>query len=394
MTFIQMSTSSIFNYPVRWFSKVMVSTILLLVAVAVHGKETTMPHPSATLTPFGTLEDKTPIFKATLVNANGLQVDVINYGGIITRIETPDKNGKLDNIVLGMDTVADYEKYNPYFGAIIGRYGNRIAGGEFSLDGVRYQLAKNDGDNHLHGGVKGFDKNVWKMTPFVTAHSAGVTLKLVSPDGDQGYPGTLDTTVTYTLTNDNTLDMYFVATTDKPTIVNLTQHSYFNLAGKGTIDQHILKIPATTFTPIDSALIPTGEKQSVAGTPFDFTTPKAIGSDIDTDNEQLRRAKGYDHNFILKDTADNTLISAAEVLEPNSGRILRVLTEEPAVQFYSGNFLDGSTQQNGNEHPFRSGFCLEPQHYPNSPNTRAFPSTTLMPHEVYSTRIVYEFDTQ
>ena len=357
-------------------------------------QEESMSAPSALMQAYGTLDDATPVNKVTLTNSHGVEMDVISYGGIITRLETPDRNGKTGNIVLGMDNLKDYVQSNPYFGAIIGRYGNRIANGKFTLNGTEYQLATNDGDNHLHGGVQGFDKIVWQMTPFTTASSAGVTLKLISPDGDQGYPGTLDTTVTYTLSNDNTLDMHFAATTDKPTIVNLTQHTYFNLSGEGTILDHILQIPSDAITPVDSGLIPTGDLEPVAGTPFDFRKPKAIGKDINASSEQLKRGKGYDHNFVLKTDATNELVEAATVYDPDSGRELTVLTEEPAVQFYSGNFLDGSTSQEGMTHAFRSGFCLEPQHNPDSPNQGAFPSTTLMPGDVYSTRIVYAFDTR
>ncbi len=350
--------------------------------------------PSATVSAFGSLSDATPVEKVTLKNSNNVEVEVISFGGIITRIVTPDANGELGNIVYGMETIEEYENGNPYFGALIGRYGNRIKDGKFTLNGTEYQLATNDGDNHLHGGVQGFDKKVWKMAPFATANSAGVILTLVSPDGDQGYPGELTTEVTYTLTNNNTLDMQFIATTDKPTVVNLTQHSYFNLAGKGTILDHELQINGKYITPVDGGLIPTGELAPVAGTPFDFTSPKAIGRDIEADNEQLALGKGYDHNYVLKEQVDNELIEAATVYEPTSGRVLRVLTEEPAVQFYSGNFLEGATEGFGQQHIFRGALCLEPQHYPDSPNQADFPSTTLLPGEVYSTRIVYAFDTK
>ncbi len=362
-------------------------------AMADKGKSMTAK-PSATVSAYGVLSDATPVQKVTLKNSNNVEIDVISYGGIITRMMVPDAKGELGNIVYGMETIEEYESGNPYFGALIGRYGNRIKDGKFTLFGTEYQLAQNDGDNHLHGGVQGFDKKVWKMTPFANEQSAGVTLTLVSPDGDQGYPGELTTEVTYTLTNNNTLDMQYIATTDKPTVVNLTQHSYFNLAGEGTILDHELQINGEFITPVDSGLIPTGELTAVAGTPFDFTSPKAIGKDIEADNVQLARGKGYDHNYVIKDSADNELIEAASVYDPASGRVLRVLTEEPAVQFYSGNFLDGATSGFGQTHVFRGAFCLEPQHYPDSPNQADFPSTTLLPGEVYSTRIVYEFDTK
>lgn len=356
------------------------------------GQNMTMP--SATVSAFGTLSDATPVEKVTLKNSNNIEVEVISFGGIITRILTPDVNGKLGNIVYGMETIEEYENGNPYLGALIGRYGNRIKDGKFTLNGTEYQLATNDGNNHLHGGVQGFDKKVWKMAPFATANSAGVTLTLVSPDGDQGYPGELTTEVTYTLTNNNNLDMQFIATTDKPTVVNLTQHSYFNLAGKGTILDHELQINGQYITPVDGGLIPTGELAAVAGTPFDFTSPKAIGRDIEAENAQLALGKGYDHNYVLKEDVNSELVEAATVYEPTTGRVLKVLTEEPAVQFYSGNFLDGNTSGFGQQHIFRGALCLEPQHYPDSPNQANFPSTTLLPGEVYSTRIVYAFDTK
>ena len=350
--------------------------------------------PSASSSYYGAMPDSTPVYRVTLKNSNGVEVDVISYGGTITRLLTPDKKGQLGNIVLGFDKLEDYLSAGYYFGAIIGRYGNRIAEGKFTLNGTEYQLATNDGDNHLHGGVQGFDKKVWQMAPFVTENSAGVELTLTSPDGDQGYPGKLDTQVTYTLTNSNTLDMAFTATTDKPTIANFTQHSYFNLQGKGDILDHKLQINGDRYTPVDGGLIPTGEVVSVKGTPFDFTQPKAIGKDIDAKDKQLSLGQGFDHNFLIKDVPSDDLIEAANVYEPKTGRTLTVYTVEPAVQFYSGNFLDGSTQQEGMSHTLRSGFCLEPQHNPDSPNQPDFASTVLNPGEVYSTRIVYEFGTK
>lgn len=385
--------------PTNWFSHLVkrcmfassMVSVCLSASVAAHSGDTMSIHPSASMQLFDTLADSTPVNKVTLRNSHGVEVDVISYGGIITRISTADAQGQFGNIVLGFDNLEDYVNSTTYFGAIIGRYGNRIADGRFTLNGTEYQLATNDGDNHLHGGVQGFDKKVWQMHPFTTADSAGVTLTLLSPDGDQGYPGNLATEVTYTLSNSNRLDMQFVATTDKPTIVNMTQHSYFNLAGKGDILAHQLRINANSITPVDAGLIPTGEVTPVAGTPFDFRSMKAIGKDIDADNTQLKRGQGYDHNFVLKDSADGVLVTAAKVYDPDSGRTLTVHTEEPAVQFYSGNFLDGSTSQPGLTHAVHSGFCLEPQHNPDSPNQPQFLSTVLQPGGVYSTRIVYEF---
>ncbi|MBB1300257.1 galactose mutarotase [Pseudoalteromonas sp. SR44-8] len=394
LTAVHQSSTSIKKLS-RGIFAIAVSFGIALTPACAHQGDNMTNSPSALLHAYGKLADQTPINQVTLTNSNGVSVDVINYGGIITRIETPDSNGNMGNIVLGMDNLEDYTNATTYFGAIIGRFGNRIANGKFSLNGTDYQLATNDGANHLHGGVQGFDKKVWTMAPFSTENSAGVTLSLVSPDGDQGYPGELTTQVTYTLTNKNTLDMQFVAKTNKPTIINMTQHSYFNLAGKGDILDHQMQINSNAITPVDGGLIPTGELMQVAGTPFDFRNPKAIGKEINVDDEQLKLGKGYDHNFVLKNKPNHDLIEAANVYEPSSGRTLTVYTEEPAVQFYSGNFLDGSSKQaSGLVHKQRSGFCLEPQHFPDAPNQPTFPSTTLMPGEVYSTRIVYEFGTK
>lgn len=394
LTAVHQSSASIKKFS-RGIFAVAVSFGIALTPACAHQGDNMSNSPSALLHAYGKLADQTPINQVTLTNSNGVSVDVINYGGIITRIETPDSNGNMGNIVLGLDNLEDYTNATTYFGAIIGRFGNRIANGKFSLNGTDYQLATNDGDNHLHGGVQGFDKKVWTMVPFSTENSAGVTLSLVSPDGDQGYPGELTTQVTYTLTNKNTLDMQFVAKTNKPTIINMTQHSYFNLAGKGDILDHQMQINSNAITPVDGGLIPTGELMQVAGTPFDFRNPKAIGKEINIDDEQLKLGKGYDHNFVLKNKPNHDLIEAANVYEPSSGRTLTMYTEEPAVQFYSGNFLDGSSKQaSGLVHKLRSGFCLEPQHFPDAPNQPTFPSTTLLPGEVYSTRIVYEFGTK
>ncbi len=340
---------------------------------------------------YGTLDDGTEVTLVTLANGNGVEVDVISYGGIITRLVVPDAQGTPGDIVLGLDSLGEYVASSPYFGAIIGRYGNRIANGRFSLDGTEYQLDINDGENHLHGGSRGFDKLNWKMTPFTTTSSAGVTLTLTSSDGDQGYPGTLKATVTYELTDDNRLDLRFGATTDQPTIVNMTHHSYFNLAGSGTILEHELTIPADRFTPVREGLIPTGELRDVAGTPFDFREPQAIGAEIDADNEQLRLGLGYDHNWVIKDKADDELVLAARLTEASSGRALEVWSVEPGVQFYSGNFLDGTLQGKGITYEYRSGLCIEPQHFPDSPNHPEFPATTLRPGETYETRIQYRF---
>jgi aldose 1-epimerase len=342
---------------------------------------------------YGRLANGEGVNLVTLRNANGVEVDVISYGGVITRMMTPDRNGQFGDIVLGLDTLENYVSADPYFGALIGRYGNRIADGRFTLDGKTYQLETNNGKNHLHGGVEGFDKKNWDMDPFVRESSAGVVMTLTSPDGDQGYPGELKVRVSYELTNDNELDMRFSATTDKPTIVNMTQHSYFNLAGQGDVLGHELMIASSFITPVREGMIPTGENRAVDGGPFDFRVAKPIGQDIGADDNQLALGHGYDHNFVLKDSADDELVLAARVTEPHSGRVLEVLTVEPGVQFYSGNFLNGSLQGKGRVYEYRSGFCLEPQHFPNSPNQPEFPSTALLPGNEYSTRIVYRVST-
>jgi len=356
-----------------------------------HMNQGIITQPETTQHHYGSLADGQEVTLVTLSNANGIEVEVISYGGIITRIITPDDQGQPGDMVLGLDSLEDYVTSNTYFGALIGRYGNRIANGRFTLDGKTYQLDTNDGDNHLHGGLQGFDKKNWGMKPFVTKNSAGVVLTLTSPDGDQGYPGRLDVSVIYELTNDNELDMRFRATTDQPTIVNMTQHTYFNLAGTGDILGHELMINAGQFTPVGQGLIPTGELRPVDGGPFDFRQSKPIGRDIQADNEQMKLGQGYDQNFVLKTESNDELVLAAKVTEPTSGRILEVLTVEPGVQFYSGNFLDDSLTGKGTVYGYRSGFCLEPQHFPNSPNVPEFPSTVLRPGETYETRIVYRF---
>ncbi|WP_228729889.1 aldose epimerase family protein [Shewanella avicenniae] len=351
---------------------------------------------SATEKSYGTLPDGTEVKQVTLTNANGIEVEVISYGGIITKMITPDAKGNMKDIALGFDTLEEYiasKNGNPYFGALIGRYGNRIADGKFTLDGKEYTLATNDGDNHLHGGKLGFDQKVWGIKPFVKDGKACVELTLTSPDGEEGYPGTLETKVVYELTADNKLDMQFTATTDKPTIVNLTQHSYFNLADSDSILDQQIQINADQYTPTRPGLIPTGEVAAVEGTPFDFRQPKAIGKDINVDNEQLTMAGGFDHNFVLRPHAKGELVLAAKVSDPVSGRALEVLTDEPAIQFYSGNFLDGSLKGKGKTYGKNSGFALEPQHNPDSPNHPEWPTTELRPGETYQIQIVYHFTT-
>lgn len=357
------------------------------------GSEAMNEGPTFSQSHYGDLADGTAVTMVTLDNGNGVEVDIISYGGIITRLATPDADGQPGNIVLGLDSLEEYVASNPYFGALIGRYGNRIAGGRFDLDGTTYQLVVNDGENHLHGGEEGFDKKNWEMEPFATPDGSGVVLTLVSPDGDQGYPGTLETRVIYELNKVNELEIRFSASTDMPTVVNLTAHSYFNLSGAGDILAHELMIDADTFTPVREGLIPTGELRPVEGTPFDFREAKAIGADIDDDNPQLELGLGYDHNWVVKEELDDELVLHARVTDPGSGRVLEIWSVEPGVQFYSGNFLDGTLEGDGGVHEYRSGFCLEPQHFPDSPNQPDFPSTVLRPGETYSTRIVYRFST-
>jgi aldose 1-epimerase len=328
----------------------------------------------------------------TLKNAKGMEAAITNFGGIVVSLKTPDRNGKLADVVLGFDSLDGYLGDNPYFGAIVGRYGNRIAKGRFTLDGKQYKLATNNGPNALHGGIKGFNKVVWQAQP---AGDSGVKLTYVSKDGEEGYPGTLTATVEYTLTDANELKISYLATTDKDTVLNLTNHSYFNLAGEGTGDilGHELQIFADRFTPVDATLIPTGELRPVAGTPFDFRQPHTIGERIDSNDEQIKIGGGYDHNFVLNGTM-GMIHPAARVSEPKSGRVMEVLTTQPGVQFYSGNFLDGSIKgKGGKPYKHRYGLCLETQHFPDSPNHPNFPTTTLKPGEKYQTTTIYKFST-
>ena len=340
---------------------------------------------------FGAMPDGQTVEVYKLNNVNGLEVGIITYGGIITSLKVPDKAGKIEDVVLGYDTLLEYVDSNLFFGALIGRYGNRIAKGKFSLNGNEYILAKNNGENHLHGGITGFDKVVWSAEP-IEAENA-LKLTYVSKHMEEGYPGTLTTTVTYTLTNNNELKVSYEATTDKSTIVNLTQHSYFNLSGDGTkrITDHLLHIDADTFLPVDEGLIPTGEFRNVENTPFDFRSPKAIGQDISMKNEQLMLGQGYDHNWVLNHQ-DKGIRFVASAYHPESGRLLEVFTDQPGMQFYSGNFLDGEYHgKNGITYVDRTGFCLETQHYPDSPNQKDFPSVVLNPGEQYRSSTVFKF---
>ena len=344
---------------------------------------------------FGTTPDGENVDIYTLTNQRGSEVKITNYGGIITSIKVPDRRGKRDDIVLGFDNLDGYLKGTAYFGALIGRYANRIAKGHFTLNGHQYTLAVNNGENHLHGGVRGFDKVVWTARPLKVATGAALRLTYLSKDGEEGYPGNLSVKVIYTLTNDNQLKIEYWATTDKDTVVNLTSHSYFNLAGQGNGDilNHQLLINAQRFTPTDAGSIPTGELRPVKGTPFDFTTASRIGDRINEDEQQLKFGKGYDHNFVLNGRM-GTLRQGAVVYEPTSGRLMEIWTTEPGIQFYSGNFLDGSlTGKDGKVYRQRYGFCLETQHFPDSPNELSFPTTVLRKNQRFHTLTIQKFKT-
>ena len=345
-----------------------------------------------------TVSDFDSIKLYTLSNESGMTVKITNYGAIVTSIVVPDRDGNRADVVLGYNRVEDYINAvdKPYFGAVVGRYGNRIAKGSFTLDGETYTLATNNNENHLHGGIIGFDKVVWDAKFVGSGDWSGVELSYLAKDGEEGYPGNLNLKVTYKLTNENELMVDYHATTDKATPVNVTQHSYFNLKGEGegTILDHELMINADNYTPVDSTLIPTGEIAKVAGTPFDFTTAKAIGRDIAQDNEQLTFGGGFDHNFVLN-KAGESMTLAARVHEPTTGRVLEVHTTEPGVQFYCGNFLDGRLKGKS-EKPYvkRGGFCLETQHYPDSPNQPTFPSCILKPGQELKSTTVFRFSTK
>ncbi len=328
-----------------------------------------------------------------LKNQNGMEVDIITFGGRITDLKVPNKAGVSENVVIGFNSLAQYEKENPFFGALIGRYGNRIAKGKFSLDGKDYQLAINNAPNALHGGPQGYFNVVWKADEVKSGETASLKLSYVSKDMEEGYPGTLKVFVTYTLTNDNQLEVLYEATTDKKTVVNLTQHSYFNLSGDftKTILDHELTLNADKLVPVDATLIPTGKLEDVAGTPFDFRTPKLIGKDINAKNDQLEKGKGYDHCWVLNNPEKGKTI-IAKVYHAPSGRIMEVTTDEPGIQFYSGNFLDGTLPtRDGKTYAHRTGLCLETEHYPDSPNQKNFPTTVLNPGENYKTKTTFKF---
>ena len=344
--------------------------------------------------PFGKTKEGNPVDLFTLRNGKGAEARICNYGGLVISLKVPDRSGKFGDVVLGYDNLDGYLKSSPYFGSLVGRYGNRIAKGKFTLNGKEYTLAVNNGPNALHGGIKGFDKVVWTAKILATPNGPSLELRYLSKDGEEGFPGNLSVTAVYTLTEDNGLRLDYTATTDKDTVVNLTQHSYFNLAGKGDNLHHEVMINADKFTPVDSTLIPTGELRPVQGTPFDFRKSTAIGARINQEDEQLKFGNGYDHNWVINKPAGKLGV-IARVYEPTSGRVLEVLSTEPGLQFYTGNFLDGTIKGKGGwVYQFRNAFCMEPQHFPDSPNHPNFPSVVLKPGEVYKHTLIYRFSVQ
>ena len=344
--------------------------------------------------PFGALPDGRRVELFTLTNRHGIEVRAMTYGAIITSIQTPDRSGKRADIVLGFDSLAGYVAGSPYFGAVVGRYANRIALGQFTLDGVTYHLARNNGPNTLHGGTRGFDKVLWSAEPLENDSTSGVALRYESPDGEEGYPGAVSVRVTYTLTDSDELIVDYEASSTKPTPLNLSQHTYWNLHGdgQGSILDHLLTLNASSFTPVDSTLIPTGQLMPVTGTPFDFRQPTAIGARIGDANEQLRFGRGYDHNWVLDQATPGAWTHAARLEDPVSGRRIDISTTEPGMQFYSGNFLDGTIKgKGGRVYEHRTGLCLETQHFPDSPNHANFPSTILRPGQQYRSRTIITF---
>lgn len=373
--------------------------ILSLVAAAAilfAGSAPSTPEsPRRSRAPFGTIGGK-EVFLYTLRNKSGMEARITNYGGIVVSLLVPDKSNKPGDVVLGYDSLSSYLKATSYFGAIVGRYGNRIGKARFTLEGKEYALNVNDGHNTLHGGLKGFDKVVWEADESTSATQPSLSLSYLSRDGEEGFPGSLKATVVYTLTDSNELRIDYTASTDKPTVLNLTHHSYFNLAGAGNGDilSHELLLNADRFTPIDSGIITTGELKPVEGTPMDFRTPTAIGARIGVKDDQLRFGRGYDHNWVLNRTGEG-LSLAARVSEKTSGRVMEVWTTEPGVQFYTGNFLDGTAiGKGGKAYAYRTGLCLETQHFPDSPNKPAFPTTVLRPGEKFTSTTVYKFSVQ
>ena len=379
--------------------RITAATTALLIGVSACStapKSTTKPAAKAagsvTTAPFGKTLDGTPVNLYTLRNTKGSEAKITEYGGIVVSLTMPDRAGKMGDVVLGYSTLDGYLTNNPYFGCLVGRYGNRIGKGTFKLGTETYQLATNNGPNHLHGGIKGFDKVVWNAKPAQTPDGPALELSYVSKDGEEGFPGTLSVKAVYTLTDKNELKVEFTATTDKTTICNLTHHSYFNLACGGDILKHEVTIPANKYVPVDPTLIPVGKFAPVKGTPFDFNKSTAIGARIDNKDEQLGFGKGYDHSWVIRKRAGLGLM--ARVYEPSSGRVMEVLSTDPGLQFYTGNFLDGSIIGKGGSYKFRTGFCMEPQHYPDSPNQPKFPSVVLRPGQVYKNTIIYRFATR
>ena len=372
------------------FALVALSTFSLAAGAAIAAPD------SITQKTFGTAPSGQKVSLYTLTNRSGMVVKITNYGGIVTSVLVPDRNGKMGDVVLGYDNVAGYIKGSPYFGALVGRYANRIAKGKFTLDNKTYTLAVNNGVNHLHGGKIGFDKKVWAASPVRVSNGVGLSLNLHSADMEEGYPGNLAVHVVYSLTDDNALKIVYTATTDKATVLNLTNHSYFNLngAGRGTILDQTMMINASRYTPIDKTSIPFSLLAPVAGTPFDFRRPHAIGARINTANLQLKNGAGYDHNFVLNHTG-NSLVLAARAYSPKTGRVLTVSTTEPGIQLYTGNFLDGTNVGKGGKvYKKRGAFCLETQHFPDSPNQKAFPTTVLRPGQVYRQTTIDKFSTR
>jgi aldose 1-epimerase len=342
---------------------------------------------------FGKTEDGQPVDLYILTNKNGMEAAITNYGGTVVSLKVADRKGKFEDVVLGYDNLDGYAAGKAYIGATVGRYANRIAHATFTLDGTAYTLAKNDGDNHLHGG---FNKRVWTAKDVSSSAGQALELTYLSKDGEEGFPGTLPVKVVYTLTDQNELKIDYSATTDKDTVLNLTNHAYFNLAGQGNGDilQQQIMIRADRFTPIDATSIPTGELRSVRGTPFDFTNSTAIGARIDQDDQQLKLGRGYDHNWVLNNGTPGSLFLAAQAYDPHSGRVLDVLTTEPGIQLYTGNFLDGIHGKNGTVYNRRYAFCLETQHFPDSPNHPSFPTTELKPGQHFQSTTVYKFSTK
>jgi len=377
----------------RWIAvAIMIGFLTILTTGAIRALSKKESKLEVTKQGFGLTEDNQIVDIFTLSNSNGVEARIMEYGGILVSLKVPDRNGKIEDVVLGFNDLDKYLSGHPYFSTITGRYANRIDEGQFTLDGETYQLAQNNNQNHLHGGNEGFDKKVWSGHAFRTTDSVGVEMSYFSENGEENYPGNLAVTVRFSLNNQNELRIDYSAITDEKTVLNLTYHPYFNLdgVGDGAILDHEMMINADQLTPVDKTLIPTGELREVKGTPFDFRTPHPIGERINSDNQQLKYGKGYDHNFVLNSPGEYQTLDA-RVYEPDSGRIMEVYTSEPGMQFYSGNFLDGSLTGKGHSFEHRSGFALEAQHFPDSPNQPNFPTTVLEPGERYTQTTIYKF---